>query len=154
MTLPKINSTNVLYRRFGTQSLPIQTVSLGAELDFSVPQNIFAGISTNFVVTQNGNLVSESDYTVTNGKITFNTLGTYSIKMTNTAIVADPGYPTELIFDVTVTEVVGISTQEVSTPLSKVVDYYSVWGAKLPQEPASGIYIILYDNGKTGKIVK
>ena len=32
--------------------------------------------------------------------------------------------------------------------------YYSILGIKLPQEPESGIYIILYDNGKAKKVIK
>ena len=35
-----------------------------------------------------------------------------------------------------------------------VVGYYSVLGVQLPQAPESGIYIILYDNGKAEKIVR
>jgi len=34
------------------------------------------------------------------------------------------------------------------------VGYYNLLGAKLPQEPTSGIYIIKYDNGKTEKVVR
>jgi len=35
-----------------------------------------------------------------------------------------------------------------------VVGYYSTTGKKLLQEPNSGVYIILYNNGRTKKIVK
>ncbi|MDR0874361.1 MAG: hypothetical protein LBN27_13020 [Prevotellaceae bacterium] len=37
---------------------------------------------------------------------------------------------------------------------SRTVAYYNLLGQKLLQEPASGIYIIVYDNGKVEKIVK
>ena len=37
---------------------------------------------------------------------------------------------------------------------AKIMGYYSTLGQKLPQEPESGCYIILYDNGKTEKIMK
>jgi hypothetical protein len=40
-----------------------------------------------------------------------------------------------------------------ATPI-QVAGYYSIPGAKLPKEPASGLYIILYDNGKAEKAVK
>ena len=36
----------------------------------------------------------------------------------------------------------------------RVVGYYSVLGQKLPQEPQSGMYIIMYSNGKTEKVLK
>ena len=32
--------------------------------------------------------------------------------------------------------------------------YYSISGEKLPQEPESGMYIIMYSNGRTEKILK
>lgn len=44
-------------------------------------------------------------------------------------------------------------TQYVAS-LPKIVGYYSITGTKLPKEPASGIYIILYDNRKAEKVVK
>ena len=34
------------------------------------------------------------------------------------------------------------------------VAYYSTLGQKLPKEPESGLYIIMYDNGKTKKVLK
>jgi len=37
---------------------------------------------------------------------------------------------------------------------TRVTGYYSILGIELPQEPESGLYIILYDNGKTEKVVK
>ncbi len=36
----------------------------------------------------------------------------------------------------------------------RIAGYYSVLGIKLPQEPKSGMYIILYDTGKTEKVIK
>jgi len=51
----------------------------------------------------------------------------------------------------------GISTSvnEISTEKEKnIVGYYSILGQKLPKEPASGIYIILYDNGESEKRIK
>jgi len=37
---------------------------------------------------------------------------------------------------------------------AEVVGYYSILGAKLPQEPAKGMYIILYSDGKTEKVLR
>jgi len=39
-------------------------------------------------------------------------------------------------------------------PLRQVVGYYNILGQKLLKEPTNGIFIILYDNGKTEKIIK
>ena len=40
-----------------------------------------------------------------------------------------------------------------NTPL-RVVGYYNILGQPLPREPESGIYIIMYDNGKAEKVLK
>ena len=82
--------------------MPEQTVSLGKELEFPTPQNVFNGIYTEFTVTQNDNPVSENDYTVKEGKITFNKTGIYTVKMTNKAIISNPAYPAEVVFEVRV----------------------------------------------------
>ena len=37
---------------------------------------------------------------------------------------------------------------------SKIIGYYSITGQKLPQAPEKGIYIVMYDNGKTEKVAK
>ena len=94
----------IYYRPLGTQTLFTQTISIGKELEFSTPQNVFNGIYTEFSVTQNDNPTPENDYTVTEGKITFNKTGTYTVKMTNKAIISSPNYPAEVIIEITVTE--------------------------------------------------
>jgi len=87
----KNNSTGGTWDRgvFGKQTLPPQTVALGIELEFSVPQNVFNGIYTEFTVTKNGNPAPQSDYSINNGKITFNTSDLFFVTMTNQAIVSD-----------------------------------------------------------------
>ena len=89
-----------------------QTVNLGTDLAFSVPQNIFNGIYTQFAVTKSGNPAPLSDYTVTNGKITFSILGTYTVIMTNTAIISHPNGPAEVKFNV----IVNLPTYTVTLP--------------------------------------
>ena len=37
---------------------------------------------------------------------------------------------------------------------ANIIGYYNILGKKLENEPTSGIYIIVYDNGKTEKVVK
>jgi len=39
-------------------------------------------------------------------------------------------------------------------PAPQVAGYYSILGQKLLQEPESGMYIIIYDNGKAEKVLK
>ena len=96
--------TNSHYKPLSSQTLPEQTVSLGKELVFSIPQNVFNGIYTEFTVTQNDNPVSENNYTITEGKITFNKTGVYIVKMTNEAIISNPNFPAEVVFEVRVVE--------------------------------------------------
>jgi uncharacterized repeat protein (TIGR02543 family) len=48
----------------------------------------------------------------------------------------------------------GIKNIKAENEHAKIVAYYNIMGQKLPQAPASGIYIILYDNGKSEKIIK
>jgi hypothetical protein len=43
---------------------------------------------------------------------------------------------------------------EVSTTSNTIAGYYTVLGKKLDKAPESGLYIIVYDNGKAEKIVK
>ena len=46
------------------------------------------------------------------------------------------------------------SVENITADSATVVGYYSLTGVKLAQEPTNGIYIILYNNGKTKKIMK
>jgi hypothetical protein len=96
---------NGSYKRLGTQSLHPLTVSIGSEIDYS-DQNIFNGIYTQFTVTQKDDSpASESDYTITNGKITFHRSGNYTITMTNEAIISYDEYPAKVIVEVEVGDV-------------------------------------------------
>ncbi|MDR0871882.1 MAG: hypothetical protein LBN27_00240 [Prevotellaceae bacterium] len=49
---------------------------------------------------------------------------------------------------------VGIADVIADEAGAEVVGYYSILGAKLPGEPASGIYLVKLSNGKTVKLVK
>ena len=94
-------------KRLGTQNLLPQTVVIGSAIDYS-DQNIFAGKNTQFTVTKNNSPAPESDYTITNGKITFTGLGKYTVTMTNEAIVSHENNPAKAIVEITVTEGAGI----------------------------------------------
>jgi len=101
------NRADIDNRCLGSQTLSEQTVILGKELEFSTPQNIFNGIYTEFMVTNTKNNRSVSQkrgYTVIDGKITFNKTGVYIVKMTNEAIISNPNFPAEVVFEVRVVE--------------------------------------------------
>jgi len=81
----------------GTQILLPQTVVIGEEVDFS-SESVLGGVETVFVVHKNGeNAVTNEDYAITNGIITFYEEGTYTVTMTNDAIVSHPNYPAKVI---------------------------------------------------------
>ena len=48
----------------------------------------------------------------------------------------------------------GAGIKEIPVEKASVSAFYDLLGRKLPKEPASGIYIILYDNGKAVKAIK
>ncbi|MCL2511317.1 MAG: leucine-rich repeat protein [Bacteroidales bacterium] len=97
----KNNGTSVENRRLGKQHILPQTVDIGVELDYS-SQNELLGIPTVFSVTQYGQPVFPGNFTITNGIITFHTVGIYTVKMTNEAIISSPNYPAEVILYVIV----------------------------------------------------
>jgi len=87
--------------QYGTQNLQPQTIPQGNMIDFST-QTVFGGILTNFLIERNGELATETDYSINNGKITFNTSGSYSITMDNLAILSHPDYPAKVIATINV----------------------------------------------------
>ena len=46
------------------------------------------------------------------------------------------------------------SVDEVPAGDAAVAAYYSILGVKLPQAPQSGVYIVVYDNGRAEKVVR
>jgi hypothetical protein len=90
----------------GTQTLASEIVVIGNELFGE--QAVFNGIYTDFTVTQNDTPVPENDYTITNGKLIFHTLGTYTATMANEAIVSHDNYPAKVTIELTVIEDTGI----------------------------------------------
>jgi len=97
----------------GNQTLLPQRVAVGYPL-FS-DQSVFKGIFTNYTVTKNGSPAPENNYTVTDGKITFNTLGIYTVTMKNDAIVSNTFYPAEVTVDLMVVDDASIEENGVST---------------------------------------
>ena len=89
----------------GSQFLPPMTVKINEE-QFA-DQSAFGGKFTEYVITPN------SGFTVTNGKLTFTTLGTYEVKMTNPAILSGVNFPAEVNITIKVTET-GVVTYPVT----------------------------------------
>jgi len=98
------------WKWLGTQTLVKQTVVVGEAIDFS-EQKEFGSISTIFSVEKNGLPAHSSDYTETNGIITFFNVGNYTVTMTNSAIISNPYYPAKVIanFEVILAGGVGIA---------------------------------------------
>ncbi|MDR0872504.1 MAG: hypothetical protein LBN27_03415 [Prevotellaceae bacterium] len=94
-----INNEDVQHFDLRKQNLDTRTVMRGEEL--FAEQSIFNGIFTSYVVIKDEDYdtyfdydyppddnESENDYTVIDGKITFNNLGKYSVTMSNEAIMS------------------------------------------------------------------
>jgi hypothetical protein len=84
---------------FGSQYLSATHCNINTEL-FAV-QSVFEGIFTKYTVEINGEPAPESTYSVTDGKLTFHTLGNYTVTMTNDAIIS-PENPAKVIVDIAV----------------------------------------------------
>ena len=57
-------------------------------------------------------------------------------------------------FTTTGGEMTGVVETQCITPLPGITAYYSISGIKLPKEPASGVYIIKYDDGTAIKVFR
>jgi len=107
-------------KRLGTQLLNPQIVQTGDEIDYS-SQNEFGGIYTDFLVEKEGApAVLDTDYTQTDGKITFFTAGDYTVTMTNAAIVSHASYPAKVI------ATLRVENNEVTPPFVAVTDITDV----------------------------
>jgi len=83
--------------RLGPHELPQQTATQNVPFTFTPAQHVFNSVYTAFSVEQGGTPVAPgvTTYSVTNGVITFHAAGTYLAKMSNSAILSDPGFPAE-----------------------------------------------------------
>jgi len=98
----------------GQQKLAPQTLADSGTADFSMETKFGSpDTMTVFAVTKNNAAAIENvDYTITNGVITFNTSGKYTVTMTNSAIRAGASYPAKVIAEFTVGNDVGIFDYE------------------------------------------
>ena len=121
-------TTNVNNRRFGTQTLTPQILNLNETANFS-SSAILGTTATTFAVTKNGSTaVIGTDYSISNGVITFLSLGDFVVTMTNAALLSNPDFPAKVVADFTViiagsfvavTDISGIPTTATArTPLT------------------------------------
>ena len=89
----------------GYQTLPPQTVFTRDTL-FQT-ESVFNSVYTNYAVMKNGVPASVNDYTIANGTLIFRDSGTFTVTMTNAAIVSDVFYPAEEVVDITVIKKIG-----------------------------------------------
>ena len=147
-------------RYFGTQNLPSRTATVGEQL--FADQSVFTQIITNnkiftqYTVTRKNGSIHPLDYTVIDGKLTFNIAGDYTVTMVNAAIVTDMKYPAEVIVDMKVTAGTGITESVLSnikiypnpTSDSFIIDYEGLIQVKIYD--MLGKEILTRDvNGKT-----
>ena len=83
----------------GTQRLDLQKIKVNEKVDYSA-QNQFqdinnAWIKTTFIIEKNE--LPTSDYSMNEGIITFKDTGTYTVTMTNKALISDWMYPAKVI---------------------------------------------------------
>jgi len=90
-------------------------------------------------------------FTITSGKVSGNTINlTFRMvdKTTNGTIV-------DVTANYTGTNQGNVGINDIpATTEKKIVGYYSITGQQLNEEPQSGFYIVVYDNGKSEKIMK
>ena len=85
------------------------------------------------------------------------TIGLSSVDMQGDVIVSIENFDIyEIMSMPQFVEVYSATTGIVQTVANKarIIGYCNLFGQRLPQEPGKGIYIILYDNGKTVKVIK
>ncbi|MDL2309315.1 T9SS type A sorting domain-containing protein [Bacteroidales bacterium OttesenSCG-928-C03] len=90
-------------KKLGVQNQLPQTAIVGEKL-FS-EQSVFSGVFTDYIVTKNGNLAPEDNYSLEDGTISFNLTGDYVVTMTNKSIVSHENYPAAVIIPINVSTV-------------------------------------------------
>jgi len=117
----------------------ISAILKGSNNNYSVdfplnnPSGFVEGISyTNDVLYSTSNTITESPFNVQTGRtIWYNLSGTITFDYQNIA-----------------------STNDIKMSESIPVAYYSITGIRLSQEPKSGFYIVVYNNGTAEKVIK
>ena len=153
----------------GNMRISGSVIDLGAyEYEYEYPDCTISG-----QVTVNGSPLAGVTITYdTDASVQTNTAGQYSITINyGKTVVLTPsleGYtftPESIECENVTGNLTGKDFVAVSTgsgiieinnypSLPKIAGYYNILGARLPQEPVSGIYIIMYDNGTAVKVMR
>jgi endo-1,4-beta-xylanase len=110
----------------GTQTLSAQSAPAGEELFADQAQfGTSPVVNTVYTITKGGIAATPgTDYSVTNGKLTFLTVGVYKVTMTNEAIISSTTNPAKVEVDITVdmvpvTNITNVPTTAIAgTPLT------------------------------------
>ena len=134
LDLTDINLTTFVGCAFQAPTLTLT----GTDNDYSCaialnnPSMLAVGLSyDNGVLTSKSNTILSSPFVVGTGNPTYTLSGTLSLVY---SLVS--------------------SISEIKNTSAHPIGYYNILGAKLDKEPQSGIYIIVFDNGTTKKVMK
>jgi len=102
------------------------------EIDLNSPTNLVHGLSyENGILTSTSNTITTSPFRVETGNSRFTLSGTLTLN-----------YETET------------SVREIINENRQAVAFYTITGARLHTKPQSGIFIVLYDDGSSEKVMK
>ena len=141
--------SNPYHKYLGRQEFFSRRIVLGDTVDFSAERE-FGGIQTAFYVEKGGAPAPPEDYTLQNGAFTFHKEGTYSIIMTNAAIVSHPGCPAVVVAPIVVIDFVAVQ-EIVNVPETAFVGVPLVLtGTVIPGNAThKGIFWSICDAGTT-----
>ena len=88
-------------KQLGTQTCIPQEIPVKSSVDYSAQMDI-NNTTTDFDVEKNGKPASLSDYTITDGVITFHHIGSYKVTLTNEGIDSQTKYPAQVVAEFTV----------------------------------------------------
>jgi hypothetical protein len=133
-----MKTTNKSYsvKQLGTQRLIPQTVFVDDTVDFSSQATFGSPDTLTVFYVEKDSISADSvkDYIIENGVFTFYTLGTYTITMTNDAIISDTNYPAKVIAEIIVSNV-------------GIVGTYGIHPIQIYPNPTDGkLHITISDN--------
>ena len=136
LDLTELNNLNSdsFYGNSQTQTLTLTGANdnYNLNIDLNNPTNLASGLSyVNSILTSTSNTITSSSFRVETGKAGFTLSGTLNLNYT-----------------------FGTSITEIKNENKQAIAFYSIIGAKLHTEPQSGIYIVLYDDGTSEKVVR
>jgi hypothetical protein len=101
-------------------------------IDLNNPTDFVDGlIYENGILTSISNLISSSPFSVTTSNPNFTLSGTLTLNYTNETNIP-----------------------KIENENRQAIGFYSIMGVRLGEEPQSGMYVILYDNGSSEKVMR